>query len=465
MNIEKKDLMADILNISIILVAAFLILTLVQAQSIESYKRLSVLKSQNADINLVKLTPVIIGIFFAGIMYFISRIIFKQDKLSILISSLLMITTPGYINNFSYGTVSDLTFALFGNMTVPSFDILKIEQVISLLPLSLISIYVLYTKKKNTYLFTGIVGIIAAFFFPLLSLPILFILTVDGISKINHIKDKSITSAIAGGIIAAGITLIILKLNTVTFALSLLIAIVIGIVVISFENKRTLLYLLTIALILISIEAGLGYYLSIQRIDAELIQILDRVKEIDGKIGIASYYKENITDIAFVEINKNVSSDDAFLFLLTNRTPNLDYLVLDTIILDKPKEYAKIVNTTVTFETFMYVGLQKQSEDYYYMIYLNYKNEPLLIPVTKNGNLIGSNVIINGISDSYFKLIFLNATEPMFERMIHPRSDSEKNVFKVLFPDQFGEIKGHLIEEIAQSNSSRYRLYQIIKTQ
>jgi hypothetical protein len=85
--------------------------------------------------------------------------------------------------------------------------------------------------------------------------------------------------------------------------------------------------------------------------------------------------------------------------------------------------------------------------------------------VTKNGNLIGNNVIINGISDSYFKLVSLNATDPRLERMIHPRSDSEKNIFKVLFPDQFGEIKGYSVKEIAQSNSSRYRLYQIVKTE
>jgi len=465
MEIEKKDLVTDVLNILIIVIGAYLILSLAQSQSVESYGRLAVLKSQNADLNLVHLIPIVLGVLLTGIMYLISRIVFKQDRLSILISSLLMITTPGFINNFSYGTVSDLTFALFGNITVPSFDVMKIEQVISLLPLSLISLYVLYTKKKNAHLFTGIVGIIAAFFFPLLSLPILFILTADGISKINHIKDKSIISAIAGGIIAAGITLLILNLNASTFALALLVALVIGIVVISFENKRTLLYLLTIALIMISIEAGLGYYLGIQRVDNELIQILGQVKDVDGTIGIASYYKENITDIALVEINKNVVSDDAFLFLFTNKTPNLDYLVLDTAVLDNPKEYAKLVNASVTFETFMPAGMQKQSEDYYYMVYVNYKNEPLLIPVNKNGNLVGNNVIINGISDSYFKLVSLNATDPRLERMIHPRSDSEKNIFKVLFPDQFGEIKGYSIKEIAQSNSSRYRLYQIVKSE
>jgi hypothetical protein len=463
MEIEKKDLVTDVLNILIIVIGAYLILSFVQSQSVESYGRLAVLKSQNADLNLVHLIPIVLGVLLAGIMYLISRIVFKQDRLSILISSLLMITTPGFINNFSYGTVSDLTFALFGNITAPSFDFMKIEQVISLLPLSLISLYVLYTKKKNAYLFTGIVGIIAAFFFPLLSLPILFILTADGVSKINHIKDKSTISAIAGGVIAAGITLLILNLNAATFALSLLVALVIGIVVISFENKRTLLYLLTIAMIMISIEAGLGYYLGIQRVDNELIQILDQVKDVDGKIGIASYYKGNVTNIAFVEINKNVVSDDAFIFLFTNKTPNLDYLVLDTVILDNPKEYTRLVNASVTFETFMPVGMQKQSEDYYYMLYVNYKNEPLLIPVTKNGNLIGNNVIINGISDSYFKLVSLNATDPKLERMIHPRSDSEKNIFKVLFPDQFGEIKGYSVKEIAQSNSSRYRLYQIVK--
>ncbi|MEM4589961.1 MAG: hypothetical protein QXK21_01690 [Candidatus Micrarchaeia archaeon] len=451
----------DVLNLVVILLYVYLLLGLVSNPSVLTYERAANLNIGKERMMEISNLSLFIGIVFTFIVYIISRVVFKQSELPVFVSSLLMVSSYAFINNFSFG-ISDLTFLLIGGFATPSFGFEKIYQILPLLPLSLLSIYVLYSNKKMKYLFTGIIALVASFFMPLISLPVLFILNADGFSRINKIKDRGILSTIAGGAIAAVISLIILGSGASAIGLSVLIGLVIAVVILAFENKHTLLYLLTVTLVMISVEYAIASMLNKQTVDLDTVNTLSWINDIDGRIAFASVYGDNISKISTVETGKNVLTNEAFLFLFTNRTPSFDYLIIDTFILDSPKEYAKLVNATVTFETFAFTGIQKQG-DTYYQIYLTYKNDYLLIPTDSAGNILSSRIIINGAEDSYFKLLTLNFSDPSYFRYIHPMSDSNKNVFKVLYPNQFGSLAGYEIKEIKSSNNSRFRIYQIIK--
>jgi hypothetical protein len=449
----------DAINLFIIILTAYFLLNLNTNPNLSSYeKTLSMGKNSN-EMQQISQYSVLIGMAFLIIIYAISRMYFKQEPNHTLIASLLTISCYAFINNFAFG-ISDLTYSLFGKLVTPSFGLEKIYQILPLLPLSVLSLYILYSKKKMNYLFTGIAALIASFFMPLISLPFLFVLSADGISKINYIKDRNKLSTITGAFLATVISLTILKFTTMAIALSILIGLVIAVVMLSFENKHTLLYLLTITLLMVSLENAIANVITAKTIDNETIEVSKWINGLDGNIAFASIYGENVTTIVKVETGKDVSSQDAFVFLFTNKTPNFNYLILDTLVLDAPKEYAKVVDTTVTFQTFLFAGVQKQS-DTYYQIYTTYDNTIMLIPTDSNGKAIGNKVIINGVEDSYFKLLYLNASDPIYYRYINPKADSNKNIFKVLYPEQFGEIKGYKITEINQTNSSRFRLYQI----
>ncbi|MEM3408028.1 MAG: hypothetical protein QW054_00280 [Candidatus Micrarchaeia archaeon] len=451
----------DVLNLVIILLYTYFLLGLVSNPGVLTYERASSLNMGKEKMIEVSNLSLFIGIVFAFIVYIISRVVFKQSELPVFVSSLLMVSSYAFINNFSVG-ISDLTFLLMGGFSTPSFGFEKIYQILPLLPLSLLSIYVLYSDKKMKYVFTGITALIASFFMPLIALPVLFILNADGFSRINKIKDRGILSTIAGGAIAAVISLIILGSGVGAIGLSILIGLVIAVVMLAFENKHTLLYLLTVTLIMISIEYAIASMLNKQTVDLDTVNILSLINDMDGRIAFASVYGNNISKISTVETGKNVLTNEAFLFLFTNRTPSFDYLIIDTFILDYPKEYAKLVNATVTFETFAFAGIQRQG-DTYYQTYLTYKHDYLLIPTDSAGNILSNRIIINGAEDSYFKLLILNSSDSSYFRYIHPMSDSNKNIFKVLYPNQFGSLSGYEIKEIKSSNNSRFRIYQIIK--
>jgi hypothetical protein len=68
--------------------------------------------------------------------------------------------------------------------------------------------------------------------------------------------------------------------------------------------------------------------------------------------------------------------------------------------------------------------------------------------------------MISGVDESFYRLVELNSTDPRFTRYILPQDDSDKNVFKVLFPDKFGQLNGTTVTQVWQSNSSRMRLYK-----
>ncbi|MCX8202346.1 MAG: hypothetical protein N3G74_00875 [Candidatus Micrarchaeota archaeon] len=451
----------DVLNLVAILLYSYFLLNLISNPSLNTYERSSQLGLDKIKMNEISSLSVFAGIAFVLAVYLISRIVFRQTEIAVLVSGMLMVSSYAFVNNFMFG-ISDFTNLIFGQFTESLFGLEKFGQILPLLPLSLLSIYVMYLNKKAKYMFTGIIALIASFFIPLVSLPFLFILSADGFDKIRKIKDRSLLSTITGGAVAATIASIILGQGMTAIALSILVGLVIAIVILAFENKHTLIYLLILTLIMVSIEYAIAHNLNVKRIDTDTMQAISWIKELEGRIGFASIYEDELSNVAHVEAGKRVLTDEAFVFIFTNKTANLDYLIIDTLILDAPKEYARSINATATFDTFAFAGIQRQGETYY-QIYLTYKNDHLIIPTDSAGNLISNKVIINGAEDSYFKLILLNASDPSYRRYIHPRSDVDKNVFKILYPDQFGKLSGYDIKEIKSSNNSRFRLYSIVK--
>ena len=77
-------------------------------------------------------------------------------------------------------------------------------------------------------------------------------------------------------------------------------------------------------------------------------------------------------------------------------------------------------------------------------------NDQLIMALNQQGNIVGDRVSINGVDESFYRLVELNATDPRFVRYILPQDDSDKNVFKVLFPDKFGQLNGTAVAQVWQ---------------
>jgi hypothetical protein len=111
------------------------------------------------------------------------------------------------------------------------------------------------------------------------------------------------------------------------------------------------------------------------------------------------------------------------------------------------------------FESFYFVQTGMQNDTRYAVFYST--RNPLVIPVDNKGNPISNTVYIGGQEESLFKLLELNATDAHYIRYIHPRTDTDINVFRLLFPEKFGQFETFNATQIWQSNTSRMRLYRI----
>jgi len=447
----------DLLYIALLILSSYLILTVLPDMPLDSYTRIAALKASGSVSELITL-PVLLGVVSVVALYFVSRVWFKQTRFAALFATLLFVSSRAFINNFMSGSASDIIVTILGNPVIPGFALSKPSQVLALLPLAFFSMYLLLRKKRMKELATGVAAALVSFFSPLIGAPILAILTADGLQRVSG---KKLESIIAGGAIAAAATLFVVPISIQTAALAVLVALVTGLVLSTFESSHKLVYALCVLLLFLSFEYGLFQALSTQRVDRETVSAVDQLKSLSGTIAVASYYGTNFSAIAFVRNDQQVLTTEAFRFLFTAEKPAFNYLLLDTVVLDDPQRFAAISNSTARFETFAFVQ-QVTQEDRILAAFTDVNNDQLIMNIDSRGNILGDRMAINGVDESFYRLLQLNATDPRLARYIHPRDDTDKNVFKVLFPGQFGGLNGTTITQVWQSNSSRMRLYRIV---
>ncbi|VVB73975.1 Uncharacterised protein [uncultured archaeon] len=445
----------DLLYIAVLILSSYFMLTALPDIPLDSYARIAAL-GKSVTATEVTTLPVLLGIAVATGMFLVSRIVFKQTRFAAFFAALLLITSKAFINNFMSGGVSDIMMAVLGSPVIPGFALSKLAQDLALLPFAAFSMYFLLRKNRMKELATGLAAVLVSFFAPMVGAPILMILAADGLQRIGGRKNEDV---IMGSVIAAAATLFIVPVSMQTAALAALVGLVTAAVLFTFESRHKVAYALCALLLFLSFEAGLIQALSTQRMDRETISAVDQLKGLDGRIAVASYYKSNFSAVALVRNGQQVLVPEAFRFLFTTEKPQFDYLLLDTITLDDPRAYAAVGNATARFKTFAFIQRVQQS-DQTLAIFTTVDSNQLIMAIDQQGNIVGNRVSIDGVDESFYRLVELNATDPRFTRYILPQDDSDKNVFKVLLPDKFGQLNGTVMTQVWQSNSSRMRLYK-----
>jgi hypothetical protein len=445
----------DLLYIAVLILSSYFILTVLPDMPLDSYTRIAALGKSGTAMEVTML-PVLLGIVAVAGMFLVSRIAFKQTRFAAFFASLLFVSSKAFISNFMSGEVSDLMMALLGSPVIPGFALSKLAQNLALLPFAAFSMYFLLRRNKMKELATGLAAVLVSFFSPLIGAPILMILAADGLQRIGGRKNEDV---IMGSVIAAAATLFIIPVSMQTAVLALLVGMITAVVLFTFESRHKIAYALCALLLFLSFEAGMIQALSTQRVDRETVAAVDQLKGLDGRIAVASYYKGNLSAVAYVRNGQQVLVPEAFRFLFTSDKPQFDYLLFDTIALDDPKGYAAVGNATARFKTFAFVQ-QVQQSNQTLAVFTTVDSNQLIMAINSQGNIIGNRVSIDGVDESFYRLVELNATDPRFARYILPQDDSDKNVFKVLFPDKFGQLNGTTVTQVWQSNSSRMRLYR-----
>ena len=418
----------DSLYIAVLILSSYFILTVLPDMPLDSYARIATLGKPGTAMEVTTL-PVLLGIIAAAGMFLVSRIAFKQTRFAAFFAALLFISSKAFISNFMSGGVSDLMMTLLGSPVIPGFALSKLAQNLALLPFAAFSMYFLLRKNKMKELATGLAAVLVSFFSPLIGAPILMILAVDGLQRIGGRKNEDV---VMGSVIAAAATLFIILVSMQTAVLAMLVGLVTASVLFTFESRHKVVYALCALLLFLSFEAGLIQALSTQRVDRETIAAVDQLKGLDGRIAVASYYKGNLSAVAYVRNGQEVLVPEAFRFLFTSEKPQFDYLLFDTIALDDPKGYAAVGNSTARFKTFAFVQQVRQN-DQILAVFTTVDNDQLIMALNQQGNIVGDRVSINGVDESFYRLVELNATDPRFVRYILPQDDSDKNVFNVLF--------------------------------
>ena len=446
----------DFLYIAVLILFSYFILTVLPDMPLDSYTKIAALGKSGTATEVTTL-PVLLGIIAAAGIFLVSRIVFKQTRFAAFFASLLFVSSKAFISNFMSGGVSDLMMTLLGSPVIPGFALGKLAQNLALLPFAAFSMYFLLRKNKRKELVTGLAAVLVSFFSPLIGAPILVILAADGLQRIGGRKNEDI---IMGSVIAAAATLFIVPVSMQTAALAVLVGLVTAVVLYTFESRHKVAYALCALLLFLSFETGMIQALSTQRVDRETIAAIDQLKGLEGSIAVASYYKENLSAVAYVRNNQRVLVPEAFHFLFTSEGPQFNYILLDTVILDDPKGSAAVGNSSARFKTFAFIQ-QVQQSGQTLAVFTTIDSNQLVVSIDQYGNVVGNRVSIDGVDESFYRLVELNATDPRFIRYILPQDDSDKNVFKVLFPDQFGQLNGTVMTQVWQSNSSRMRLYKI----
>ncbi len=463
--LEKKDL----LYLAILIGLTFTLLTIFKDTSILGYQRLAELKLQGR-LPTIDMTyfPVFLGLAILIFFYLLTRILLKYSPFSVFSASLLFVTAKAFTNNFAAGNVSEPVLLFFGQLISPMLDIsvTKFGDILFLLPTSLFAMYILLTKKgEKSKMEIGLIVISFLFslIYPLLALPFLAVLSAHFFNSYNERKTKD--EMLIGGLLTAAIITHLLGFTVQKLVISILAGALMGVVIYTLEFRKKLNIGLLLLLFFLSFQASTINLVSTEKLDSETTNALAQLKGLDqnARITVVSPYLDNTTAPAFIIADKQIlnhSNGFTFLFAAPSSTlPKFDYLLLDTLALDDPKRIASAIGTTPSFESFIYVQTVKENATTF-LVFYSTKNF-LALPVDSRGAVIGDVVNLGGQQESLSRFMHFIAKDTRYTRFIHPRSDTNLNMFKLIFPDNFGTFDQFNVTQIWESNSSRMRLYKI----
>ena len=463
MQINKKDIQKDILYLAVLVVFSFLLLSQVKDIPLTSYSSLADAKAKGIapGIDILYL-PVFIGLITLIAFYVLLRI--KAQSFQSFIALFLMVTSASFINNFTLGSFSFPVAVLFGEINLsPTFSIPNLSQTIFLLPFALfVLIYSIYKKKYETkssilLVLVALVGVVLSFIVPLLSLPFLTVCAAYALKSFKEDKEENI---VFGLFLAFGCAISLMpNLNITAFILALFSGVLVALLLYLTDMRHKINVLLIIVLLFLSVVGSAVNLFTIHRIDPETIAALTQLSQIQGKVAVASIYDE-IAPAAYYLSGKTIDAKEGMQYSFSEGAGNrsFDYLLIDTLVLDDPKNYSAKVNQTAKFETFAFgrmANMQTETSNYTAVIFYA-KNDMMIIPVDEKGNLISDKVEVGGEWIPMSTLLQLNATEG-YGRYIYPKGDSKRNILNVLFPDQFLFDEAKLVW---QSNTTRMRLYK-----
>ena len=457
--------MKDLLYLVVIAVFAFLLLSQVKDIPLSSYASLADAKEKGIApaIDIVYF-PIFIGVALSIVLYLLLRSKFKS--LPVLIAVILMVSSGAFIKNFIFGSFSLPVSILFGEINLPTLIIKealqKLSETILLLPFAIFTlIYLIYKKKydnkmKILALVFSIIGIIASLIFPLLALPFLAVCAAYVLQEFKENKEENI---LLGCILIFGVVLFIIpSVTPAAVGLAVLSVLVIALLLYLTEMRHKINILLILVIVALSISGSAINIFSVQRIDTETIAALSQLSQVKGKVAVVSIYDE-IAPATYYLSGKTINASEGLRFVFSeDKSRGFDYLLIDTLVLDDPKNYSAKVNQTAKFETFGYArttGISTEEGNYTGALFYS-KSNVMIMPVDEKGVPISDKVQVGGDWVSRLSLLELNATGG-YHRFILPKGDTNKNILKVLFPDQLLYNESQLVW---QSNNSRMRLYK-----
>ena len=470
--IEMKIETSDLIYIALVTLLAFFILTQVKEVPLDSYTHLAGAKlSGTISSSEILRIPVILGVFASAIIYLALRL--KFQPLPVFIAMILTITSGTFINNFVLGAFSLPVAALFGNLSL--YNALSIQQllgVILLVPFAIFSfLYLVYKRDYSSrmnviVLLSAILGIVLSFAYSLFALPFLALCSAYSIQRFVDGKGKEDKkeTLILGFSMFVGVSIFLMSsISAASIVLSIFTGIIVSLLLYLTESRGKLNLLILLTLVILSVVGGAVNVFSIQRIDSETIDAISHLSQIQGKVAVASVY-DGIDSVVYYVSGKSIEKNEGLSYIFSDASGqasrDFDYILIDTLVLDNPKNYSAKVNKTARFETFAFyktANITSETQNYTAAIFYSMDGSTMMMPIDASGKASSDKVIIGNDWISRFSLLELNATGGHY-RFINPRGDSNKNVLRILFPDQLLYNGSSLIW---QSNTSRMRLYKL----
>lgn len=452
--LAKRFEKSDILYLVVISAFTFLLLSQVSGITVKSYTTLAAAGVRFESV----LLPVALGTVFAAILYLLLRLRFSQ--LNSFIVVLLIATSIAFTDAFAAGSFSAPVALLYGHVSLPiEFTLERIRELTFVLPLAVLGAVYFALRRNPVGAAFSLFAIFISFGTPIVALPLLAAAGAFGLELLERPSKEHDT--VFAFVACASMALYLMGQPTVqSAAFAVFAGALMAAVLFIAENRHKLNAVILLSLLFISLLNGFASVHVIDRIDAETLAAIGQLRAADGRIGIASIYAAQAPAIVKYETGRDAEFGRAVEFMFSAvpaSDSGLDYILLDTRVIDNAAGYAALANRTARFETFAFSRLA-QSEGNYFAVYLS-KSSVLAIPVNERGAVISDTAFLNGERVSLYKFVRLETDDPRYSRYVYPKGDTNLNILKLLFPEQFGAVEG--AEEVWISNTSRMRLYRI----
>lgn len=451
----------DFLFVALLAVFSYFLLAQQKAFSVAAYNQLAAAKLAGAIPSVdILLMPAVMGIIASVLVYILLRL--KFSHLTSFVTALLMVTSTSFVQNFASGSFSQLSSAVLFGMFDLNFSISAAKMMgnVFLLPMAVFGAYFALSKKRNLVAAFALVSIALTFAYPSLAMPLLAASCAYGIEKYTGHAESKRDDVVAGLLFALFAILFLVKASGIQALVFGAFASVLVAVALYFIEARHKVGLAMLTMIVFfSFVWATASIFSVQKIDAETLDALQQLRGLGGTVAAASIYGDNLTSAADYVANKRPDNAAAIRFLFSNETARFNYLLLDTLILDDPRGYATAAGVALSpkFESFAFYSRQTANNTPY-AVFVS-KNNYMIIYMNEKGQLLSDKVVVSGTEEvSFYRLLQLNATEPLFTRYIYPRGDTGLNVMRLLFPEQLTPLNA---TQIWSSNSSRLRLYKM----